>query len=244
MKNLQHIVYERVEFIRNLLKESGASGIVYGNSGGKDCCLVGILCRLATENVLGVIMPAGSKRNYEQDRNDALLVSQQFNIPCTEVDLGETRNTILSAIEKVVPLETGASSNIAPRLRMTVLYAIARQKNYLVAGTGNRSENHMGYFTKHGDGAYDFNCISDLTVTEIYDILRFLRAPSQIVDKAPSGGLYDGQTDEGEMGVSYAAIDRYILSGQGEESDIEKITKAHKSSHHKRNGSINFRHPK
>lgn len=94
---------------------------------------------------------------------------------------------------------------------MLTLYAVAASENRLVCGTGNRSESYVGYFTKWGDGAYDMNPIADLTVTEIYEFLRFLDAPSRIIEKAPSAGLFDGQTDESEMGMTYAELDKYIL---------------------------------
>ncbi len=126
-----------------------------------------------------------------------------------------------------------ASANIAPRLRMATLYAIGQSRGYLVAGTGNASERYMGYFTKWGDGAFDFNPIADLTVTEIYEFLRYLGAPSRIIEKAPSAGLYEGQTDEQEMGVTYAAIDRNLLEGRAEAPALERIQRAHGRSLHK-----------
>ena len=92
----------------------------------------------------------------------------------------------------------------------------------------------MGYFTKWGDGAYDFNPISDLTATEIFDFLRFLGAPNEVIDKAPSAGLFEGQTDEQEMGVTYAAIDTYLTQGTGKPEDIAIIERAHARTAHKR----------
>ncbi|MEG2000986.1 MAG: NAD(+) synthase, partial [Evtepia sp.] len=111
-------------------------------------------------------------------------------------------------------------------------------ENRLVAGTGNRSEIHMGYFTKWGDGAYDLNPIGDLTVTEIYEFLRFLNAPAAIIEKAPSAGLFEGQTDEQDMGVTYAAIDRYLVTGEANEHDRAIIERYHNRSNHKRRGSL------
>ena len=134
-----------------------------------------------------------------------------------------------------------AYANINPRLRMTTLYAYAYKHGYLVAGTGNRSEAMMGYFTKWGDGAYDFNPISDLTVTEVYELLRYLKAPSEIIDKAPSAGLYEGQTDEQEMGISYAEIDDYLLYQKGSPSAVEKIEKTILRTAHKRNVAKNYK---
>ena len=117
-------------------------------------------------------------------------------------------------MENVTTITDAASANIAPRLRMITLYTIAASENRIVAGTGNRSEAYMGYFTKWGDGAYDFNPIADLTATEVFEFLRYLKAPSSIIEKAPSAGLFEGQTDEKEMGVTYKAIDKYITEGK------------------------------
>ncbi len=224
----------RVNFIREKLKESGASGIVFGNSGGKDSALVGILCRQACDNVLGVIMPCEAKRNFGEDMDDGLKVAKQFNIDNITVDLTETKKTLCAQIENVDSISTQAIKNIAPRLRMTTLYAIGQSKNYLVAGTGNKSERFMGYFTKWGDGAFDFNPIADLTVAEIYEFLEFLGAPENIIKKAPSAGLFEGQTDESEMGVTYGEIEEYMATGKCSPKAAAKIEKAHKISEHKR----------
>jgi len=144
------------------------------------------------------------------------------------------REAFLSAIDPVAKPIPAAIGNIAPRLRMTTLYTIAQSENRLVAGTGNRSEFFMGYFTKWGDGAYDFNPIADLTVGEIYEFLRFLNAPESIITKAPSAGLFDGQTDEAEMGISYAKIDDFILNGRASDADKAILDRYHSRSEHKR----------
>lgn len=225
---------KRVDFIRNLLDTSGAKGIVYGNSGGKDCTLVGLLCKRACDQTVGVIMPCQSKRNYGQDTDDALAAAKQAGIETLKVDLSAVKVQMLDEINKVCPVTDQSSANIAPRLRMTVLYAVAQSRGYLVAGTGNRSERFMGYFTKWGDGACDFNPIGDLTVTEVYEFLRFLGAPERIISKAPSAGLFEGQTDEQEMGVTYAQIDGYILNGQAEPALQEKLERVHAATAHKR----------
>ena len=126
---------------------------------------------------------------------------------------------------------------------MTTLYAIAAAENRLVAGTGNRSEIHLGYFTKWGDGASDLNPISDLCATEIFEFLRYLNAPVSIVEKAPSAGLYEGQTDEKELGVSYAAVDAYLLRGEVNEHDKAIIDRYHSRSAHKRRPISTYENP-
>ena len=224
----------RAAYIRGAIAAAGAKGAVFGNSGGKDCALVGILCKRAGVETLGIMMPAAGLRNYGEDKSHAAIVANKFGIENINVDLKETRDALMAAASEVQPLEGDAVTNIAPRLRMTVLYAVGRMRNLLVAGTGNRSERYMGYFTKWGDGACDFSPIADLTVTEVFEYLRALDAPAEIINKAPSAALYEGQTDEGEMGVTYAAIDKYILTGEASEKDKAVIDKAHRVTQHKR----------
>ena len=224
----------RVAFIRKVLEESGATGIVFGNSGGKDSALVGILCKAACKNTVGVILPCSSKRNYSEDSDDAKTVAAQYGIETRTADLSGVRDAAVHSLEPVTKLNQAALFNIAPRIRMMTLYAIAASENRLVAGTGNRSEAYVGYFTKWGDGAYDFNPISDLTVTEIYEFLRCLNAPKCILEKAPSAALFDGQTDETEMGVSYTELDAYIKGQPLSREKQQRIDYLHTRSAHKR----------
>lgn len=232
---------DRVSYIRGLVEKSGVSGIVYGNSGGKDCSLVGILCKFACENTVGIMMPCASKRNFEQDMKDAKEVSEHFGIQSRVIDLTDVRQCEMDRLSAITTLTPAAVNNIAPRLRMTTLYAVAASENRLVAGTGNRSEAYMGYFTKWGDGACDFNPISDLTATEVIEFLKWLTAPACVINKAPSAGLFDGQTDEDEMGVTYNAIDTYILTGEASERDKKVIDRFHRVSEHKRSGISMFK---
>lgn len=232
---------DRVSYIRELVEKSGVSGIVYGNSGGKDCSLVGILCKFACENTVGIMMPCASKRNFEQDMKDAKEVSEHFGIQSRVIDLTDVRQCEVDRLSAITTLTPAAVNNIAPRLRMTTLYAVAASENRLVAGTGNRSEAYMGYFTKWGDGACDFNPISDLTATEVIEFLKWLTAPACVINKAPSAGLFDGQTDEDEMGVTYNAIDTYILTGEASERDKKVIDRFHRVSEHKRSGISVFK---
>ena len=233
-------VEKRVEWIKDLLNSSGAKGVIYGNSGGKDCTLVGALCKLATDDVLGVIMPCQSAQNYGSDRDDAILAGECFGIEQIQIDLSEVKSSMLSALgdelSKNVASEYSlkmAGVNINPRLRMTTLYALGQARGYLVAGTGNLDEITLGYFTKWGDGAHDFNPIADLTVEEVYAHLRYLGAPSSIVDKAPSAGLYQGQTDEEELGIKYADVDAYLRGESVPDEVREKIEKSKRTSAHK-----------
>ncbi len=241
MRDFALEIEKRVEFIRKVLKDAGASGIVYGNSGGKDSALTGILCKMACDNTLGLIMPCHAKRNFEMDLKDGMEVAEKFNIETKVVDLTPIRTETLKTLEKDFSLSDMAIANIAPRLRMTVLYAVAASRNALVAGTDNQSEMYMGYFTKFGDGAYDFNPIGDLTVTEVYEFLKYLGAPECVIKKAPSAALFDDQTDEGEMGITYKKIDEYLMHGTGSKEDIEIIERYHRISEHKRNLPIVYK---
>lgn len=227
---------KRVAFIKSVLSESGAKGIVYGNSGGKDSALVGILCKAACDNTVGIILPCTSKRNYDEDTADAKEVAARYSIETRTVDLTPVKEAELKALDGVATLNAAALSNIAPRLRMLTLYAVAAAENRLVAGTGNKSEAYVGYFTKWGDGAHDFNPIVDLTVTEIYEFLHYLDAPKCVIEKAPSAALFDGQTDETEMGVTYAELDSYLSGGDIPEDKKIIVERMHKTSEHKRKG--------
>jgi len=230
----------RVKFIKDVLAQSGANGIVFGNSGGKDSALVGILCKAACDNTVGIIMPCFTRRNYGEDICDANEVAQKYGIETRTVDLTPVREAVLKSLEGAVQLNDTALANIAPRLRMVTLYAIAASENRLVAGTGNRSEAYVGYFTKWGDGAHDFNPIADLTVTEIYEFLRYLDAPECVIKKAPSAALFEGQTDEGEMGVTYKELDAFIFGEQIPDDKRQIIERMHMASEHKRKGIIKY----
>ena len=214
---------QRVAYIRDLVESSHSKGIVFGNSGGKDSALA------ACDNTVGIIMPCASKRNFGLDKDDGNAVAEQFHIETRVIDLTEVRQKELDQLATITEMTDLAIANIAPRLRMTTLYAVAAAEGRMVAGTGNASEAYMGYFTKWGDGAHDFNPISDLTATEVFEFLEYLNAPRCIIDKAPSAGLFDGQTDEQEMGVTY---------------DREIIERFHARSEHKRHPISTFANSK
>lgn len=236
MRNYGTEFTARVEFLRAALSESGCKGFVFGNSGGKDSALVGILCKAACEDTVGVILPCESRRNYTQDADDARALAGSFGIESRTVDLTPVRKALIGELENVTELSSMALVNLAPRLRMTTLYAIAAAENRLVVGTGNRSEIYIGYYTKWGDGASDLNPIADLCATEVLEFLRYLKAPESILSKAPSAGLFDGQTDEQEIGVSYAELDHYLQTGEGSEHTVAVAERMHRSSAHKRSG--------
>ncbi len=224
---------DRADWIKNILTEAGAQGVCLGISGGKDSAVVAALCKKATPNVMGIIMPCNS---IPQDRQDALAVVETFNLASWTVDLTDIFNVFTGELTTKCDKELSdiASANIKPRLRMTTLYAIAQSYNYLVAGTGNASEIFVGYYTKWGDGACDFNPISDLTVEEVLELGKYLGVPDCILKKRPSAGLWPGQTDEDELGVSYKLIGDYRAGRQVPAEAAEKIRRANEVSTHKR----------
>ena len=240
MRNYEKEFAQRVQFIKRIVRESGANGVVYGNSGGKDSALVGILCKAACDNTVGIIMPCATARNFEMDRRDGEEVARAYGIETRYADLSAVKAAEKAALAGVTELSSAAEANIAPRLRMATLYAVAATENRLVSGTGNRSEGFVGYFTKWGDGACDFNPIADLTVTEIYEFLRWRKAPKCVIEKAPSAGLFEGQTDESEMGFTYKELDTYLDGGKIDDAVLEKIQRMHARSEHKRREILTF----
>lgn len=228
---------KRSEYIRGLVENAHAKGVVFGNSGGKDSALVGILSRYALGDnyrVLGIILPCESKINFTTDKDDADALAEKFGIEKRVIDLTDAKKEIVNKTSEITNLNSVALNNIAPRLRMTTLYTVGAAENLLVAGTGNRCERFMGYFTKWGDGAFDFNPIADLYVSEVYDFLRYLGCPDSIINKAPSAGLFEGQTDEKEMGVTYDEVERYIKGESVSKEASEIISRYHSRSEHKR----------
>ena len=228
-KRLEH----RLNWIRERVKAAGCIGVVVGESGGKDSATVTALCvrALGKENVVGITMPCNS---LSTDMEHARLVADAFGIKLIEVNIGGAFTTLKNTIINEHELNELAVANIKPRLRMTTLYAVAQTLNYLVVGTDNKSEMVMGYFTKWGDGGYDFNPLSDLTMQEVLQLGKELGVPEPILTKAPSAGLWEGQTDEKEMGVTYKAIEEYIKTGTTDPASLEIIEKTNKRTAHKR----------
>jgi len=224
-----------VEWITLQVDAAGAAGLVFGLSGGLDSAIVGALCHdAAGGSSLGVIMPCHSD---PLDVEDARLVAEQYGIQAITVDLCQTFDCLLRLLPGG---PASAAANLKPRLRMTVLYHMANTRGYLVVGTGNKSEISVGYFTKFGDGGADLFPLAGIYKTDLIEVARSLDVPDRILRKAPSAGLWEGQTDEGEMGVTYRDIDgilKALEEGRRPEFDaelIEKVEKMVSSSEHKR----------
>jgi len=234
------------EWLRGRVHEAGARGIVVGLSGGVDSAVVARVAQMAVpDGVMTVIMPAHSD---PQDAEDARLVAEAFGLRMMTVDLTRPVDALLVQAQQALgtwPPGTVAGdektarlafANLKPRLRMTTLYYVANRLNYLVAGTGNRSEIAIGYYTKYGDGGVDLLPLGSLVKSEVRALARDLGVPSRVIDKAPSAGLWPGQTDEGEMGFTYAELEAYLREGPDAltPATVMKIERLVRASEHKR----------
>lgn len=222
-------------WLKERVVEAGRDGVVLGLSGGIDSATVGALSRRAVgDKVLGLIMPCHSN---PADERDALTAARSFDIKTQKVDLTPVYDALLSVFPTGSDL---ARANLKPRLRMITLYYFANTLNYLVAGTGNKSEAMVGYFTKYGDGGVDVLPLGGLLKTQVRALAAELGMPREIIDRVPTAGLWEGQTDEGELGITYEELDRSIqLVESGEASrckpkTLEMLRALHRASEHKR----------
>ncbi len=229
---MERQVEEIVNWIRTKVAEANGRGVIFGLSGGIDSAVVAALAKKAfPDNSLGLIMPCHSN---PKDEEDALVVSESVGLKTQKVDLTSSYDLLLKEANLEEPSQL-AMANIKPRLRMTTLYLIGQQLGYLVLGPTNRSEFHVGYFTKHGDSSVDLMPIADFVKMDIFAMAKILNIPESIINKKPSAGLWEEQTDEEELGFSYEELDRYILTGQGSQELKDKVDRMHRNSQHKRN---------
>lgn len=221
-------------WIEERLTAAGAKGAILGLSGGVDSALLAVLLRqVCGPSMLGLIMPCHSD---PQDEGDARLLAEAFDIPTSKVDLSPTFDQLCASLpaeerERATPLSLG---NVKARLRMTTLYAVAQPRSFLVCGTSNRIEWSVGYFTKYGDSGADLLPLVDLLKGEVLSVSRYLGVPESIINKPPSAGLWPGQTDEGEMGLSYDTLDRYFALGTATPEALAFVERAEIRSEHKR----------
>jgi NAD+ synthase len=234
---LSHWIRERVE-------EAGVDGVVFGLSGGIDSAVVcGLAARaLGPARCLGLILPIG---NVREDEELARRVAAVYGVKAIEPDLVpafDALESVLSAVRDAAAIEARneadarlAAANLKPRLRMMALYFFANLRNALVVGTGNKAELTVGYFTKHGDGGVDLLPLGDLTKAEVRALARELDVPERVIERAPSAGLWPGQTDEEEMGLLYVDIDRFLAEGSSGDQEVDaSIRRRHEASEHKR----------
>ncbi len=225
-----------IAWIRKQVKNAKAKGIAVGLSGGVDSAVTAALClkAMGRGRVLALIMPCLSHR---QDLADARIVAKRLGINVKSINLGP----VYKACLKILPRANQVTrANLKARLRMLTLYYFANKLDYLVCGTSNKSEILMGYFTKYGDGAEDIVPLGDLLKSQVKELARTLNIPPRIINKAPSAGLWPGQTDEDELGISYSRLDDILLRLSSRSKQIQpkgvvnKVKSRIKSTEHKR----------
>jgi len=196
-----------ITWIRKQIKKTKAEGVVFGLSGGLDSAVTAALCCQALDKrrVLGLILPCKSQK---QDLIDAHLIAKRLKIKVKSIDLTPVYKICLKILPKASRITCG---NLKARLRMLFLYYLANKLKFLVCGTSNKSELMTGYFTKFGDGAADILPLGDLLKSQVKELAKTLNIPEKIINKTPTAGLWPGQTDEGELGISYLELDDILL---------------------------------
>ena len=235
-------IEKTVEWLREKVKEANCKGLVVGVSGGIDSAVVcNLIKRAFPENSVGVIIEINSN---SKDKEDALKVINGCGIKHIELDLTKQQEGILNKVlgqlqDKEMYNENNkqiSDANLRARVRMSTLYTVANNLNYLVVGTDNAAEVYTGYFTKYGDGGVDLLPIANITKAEVYEWAKVLGVHEDVINRAPSAGLWEGQTDESEMGTTYEMIDA-VVEGRLEvvpQKDREIIERLHRISAHKR----------
>lgn len=232
-----------VEFVRDYYKKNNLGGAVLGISGGKDSGIVlAILVKaLGKENVVGLTLPCHS---LKQDKDLAHVVAEHYGVKLYNLDLTAAFDAFTGAVkEGFGEVEESclkdSDINLKPRLRMASVYYYAamlskvRGKPYLVAGTSNKCELFVGYFTKGGDNVHDIATIADFTVSEVIQIGEYLGVPKEVLYRTPSDGL-SGMSDEDKLGVKYAQIEQYLEDKEKLDPEVRaKIEKLHNSTRHK-----------
>lgn len=220
-------------WIKDTVSAAKAKGVVLGLSGGIDSAVVAALCkRVYPEDTLCLIMPCHSNPKDEQD---AKLVSDKLNLKVEKIILDPVYDELRKSVGSLNTDSNLLLGNMKSRLRMVTLYYYAGKNNYLVAGTSNKSELTIGYFTKYGDSGSDILPIADFVKSEVYEFAKYLGIPDEIITKAPTAGLWENQTDEGEMKMTYRELDDYILYGKADDYIKNRVDALYKSSEHKRN---------
>jgi len=234
-----------VEFIKDKVQESGGNGVVVGLSGGVDSAVTSMLCAEAVgpKKVLNIFMPY--KTTQAQDRKDAEIFSKQFGMGFKVVDITPAVESLIKMLPELNRKQL--LGNAMARCRMIILLHHAKLMDRVVMGTSNKSELLVGYFTKFGDGGADFCPIGDLYKTEVRELAKQIGVPQKIIEKVPTAGLWEGQTDEGEMGIAYEDLDQILIGFELNlstedivhrtklsEELVDKVWKMHRASVHKR----------
>lgn len=233
-----------INFVRDYYKNNNLGGAILGISGGKDSGVAAAILveALGKENVIGLTLPCHSK---EEAKIDAKLVSDYYGFRLYDFDLTETFDTLKKQLVNIPNYKEedlkNSDINLQPRLRMASVYYLAalfsaiENKTYLVAGTSNKSELYVGYFTKGGDSVHDIAILAGFTVDQVIKIGEYLKVPAKVLYKTPDDGL-SNQTDEDKLGVKYKEIADYMANSNSVNEDVRKrIEKLHNSNLHKFN---------
>ena len=218
--NLKEVHNELVEFLRENFKKAGFSKAVLGLSGGIDSALVAYLLRdaLGKENVLAIMMPY--KSSNPDSLNHAKLVVEDLGINSKTIEITDMIDAYFKNEEEATSLRMG---NKMARERMSILFDYSSKENALVVGTSNKTEIYLGYSTQFGDAACALNPVGDLYKTNIWDLSRYLKIPNELIEKKPSADLWEGQTDEQEMGLTYKEADQVMYRLLEENKTVEEV---------------------
>ncbi|WP_324283714.1 NAD+ synthase [Fusobacterium polymorphum] len=218
--NLKEVHSELVEFLRESFKKAGFSKAVLGLSGGIDSALVAYLLRdaLGKENVLAIMMPY--KSSNPDSLNHAKLVIEDLGINSKTIEITDMIDAYFKNEKEATSLRMG---NKMARERMSILFDYSSKENALVVGTSNKTEIYLGYSTQFGDSACALNPIGDLYKTNIWDLSRYLKIPNELIEKKPSADLWEGQTDEQEMGLTYKEADQVLYRMLEENKKVEEV---------------------
>ncbi len=222
------------KFLKDYLENNHMDGYVLGLSGGVDSSLAAALAKNAVgkDRLMCIMMPIDS---HPSDLEDAKKVAESLDLNYIVIDGSKSfHDTIDEFMDQGVIIDRASQSNLKVRIRMTILYAYGQTHKSLVIGTDNMDEKYTGYFTKYGDGAADILPIVHLTKSEVVKAAKILGVPISLAERIPTAGLFEGQTDETEMGVTYADLDKYLLGGEVAPSVKERIEYLHRISEHKR----------
>ncbi|NHJ33666.1 MAG: NAD+ synthase [Asgard group archaeon] len=245
--NAEQVCKQIESFIQEMIKTSKTKGLIVGLSGGIDSSVCAALAvrAIGKEKVLGLIEPnAKLDPKYEED---ARKLAKQLGIEVKKIAITDMLAAFISNADVEIAKNQLAIGNVMARIRMAINYAYANHLNYLVLGTSNKTEIMVGYITKYGDGGVDFEPCGDLYKTQIRILATYLNIPEEIIVKPPSAGFWEGQTDEGEMGITYETLDMILLAKEKgftkeqiieelkiEEKLIDKVDKMIQNSEHKR----------
>ncbi len=222
------------KFLKDYLEKTHCQKYILGISGGVDSSLCAALARNAVgkDRLLCLILPIESSK---KDEEDAKLLAQELDLNYVVVDNSEAFKSFVKTNEQLgVTFDRSTLGNFKARLRMCTLYAYAQKYNGLVIGTDNADERYTGYFTKHGDGACDILPIAHLLKGEVVEASKILGISDYLAERVPTASLFEGQTDETEMGITYKDLDKYILGGKVAPEVEARIEHLHKISEHKR----------